>query len=184
MKRLAARERRRLVRDADRAAALAVGPAHSNGMVAVIGAIELSSVSMCRPWARLNRPSPQLVTKLPDRSDHHRMGAAVEDVDAVLAVDRDGGGEAGASSRWQFRPVLHHAVAMLARAENGRHACFPPMFLFDSRGCRGRLRHARQQAFLDRLDLQREMLRADAALREAAGDEPQAGLSGARIHVA
>src|SRR5436190_17537131 len=54
----------------------------------------------------------------------------------------------------------------------------------DSCGNRRRLRPARQQAFLDRLDLQREMLRADAALREAAGDEPQARLTGARIHVA
>ena len=35
---------------------------------------------------------------------------------------------------------------------------------------------ARQQPFLDRLDLQREIFRVDPALREAAGDEPQAGL--------
>src|SRR5712691_1231557 len=42
----------------------------------------------------------------------------------------------------------------------------------------------RQQPFLDRLDLQRQIFRVDTALREAAGDEPQAGLAGARIHVA
>src|SRR5882757_2074497 len=43
---------------------------------------------------------------------------------------------------------------------------------------------ARQQPFLDRLDLQRQIFRIDAALREAAGDEPQPRLAGARIHVA
>src|SRR5665213_3993728 len=47
-----------------------------------------------------------------------------------------------------------------------------------------RFRSARQQAFLDRLDLQRQILRIDPALREAACDEPQAGLTGARIHIA
>src|SRR3954454_757963 len=46
------------------------------------------------------------------------------------------------------------------------------------------LRPARQQPLLDRLDLKRQMFRADAALREAAGDEPEAGLAGARVHVA
>src|SRR5579872_1927672 len=45
-------------------------------------------------------------------------------------------------------------------------------------------RRSRQNAFLDRLDLQREIFRVDAALREAAGDEPEAILAGARIHVA
>src|SRR3984893_9846552 len=42
----------------------------------------------------------------------------------------------------------------------------------------------RQQAFLDRLDLQRQIFRIDPALRQAAGDEPQAGLAGAGVHVA
>src|SRR5882672_6404439 len=54
-----------------------------------------------------------------------------------------------------------------------------------SRECRVlRARNPRQQPFLDRLDLQREIFRVDAALRQAAGDEPEAGLAGARIHVA
>src|SRR5258708_36459932 len=47
-----------------------------------------------------------------------------------------------------------------------------------------RARALRQQPFLDRLDLQRQIFRIDAALREAPGDEPEAGLAGARIHVA
>ena len=41
-----------------------------------------------------------------------------------------------------------------------------------------------QKPFLDRLDLQRQVLRSDAALGEAAGDQPQAWLAGARVHVA
>src|SRR5688572_32360621 len=51
-----------------------------------------------------------------------------------------------------------------------------------------RVRHVpalrRQQADLASLDLKCERLRVDAALRQAAGDEPQARLWGAREHVA
>src|SRR5579863_1412491 len=45
-------------------------------------------------------------------------------------------------------------------------------------------RRLRQQAFFQRLDLDRQIAREDAALREAAGGEPQPGLGGARPHVA
>src|SRR5215813_167704 len=48
----------------------------------------------------------------------------------------------------------------------------------------GRLTAMRQQSFLDRLDLQRQIFRIDAALRKAAGNEVEASLAGARIHVA
>ena len=41
-----------------------------------------------------------------------------------------------------------------------------------------------QQAHLAGLDLQREIFRVDAALGEAAGDEPEARLRGSREHVA
>src|SRR2546428_8636565 len=41
-----------------------------------------------------------------------------------------------------------------------------------------------RQTRLAGLDLQREVLRVDARLREAAGDEPESGLRGAREHVA
>src|SRR5690606_34354448 len=43
---------------------------------------------------------------------------------------------------------------------------------------------SRHQAELARLDLHRERLRVDAALREAAGDEPESGLGGRAPHVA
>src|SRR5262249_58286491 len=51
-------------------------------------------------------------------------------------------------------------------------------------GCAARAPRKRQQADLAGLDLQREVFRVDAALGEAAGDEPQAGLRGAHEHVA
>src|SRR5258705_11484380 len=54
-----------------------------------------------------------------------------------------------------------------------------------SRECRVlRACNPRQQPFLDRLDLQREIFRVDTALREASGDEPHAGLAGWPIHLA
>src|SRR4051794_18632910 len=46
------------------------------------------------------------------------------------------------------------------------------------------MRDPRQQPFLDGLDLQRQISRVDPALRQAAGDEPEARLRGARVHVA
>src|SRR3978361_2378028 len=63
----------------------------------------------------------------------------------------------------------------------------PGMTKRQSRDSRLALRRAcatRQQAGLDRLDLQREIFRIDPALCQAAGDEPEAGLPGARVHVA
>src|SRR6202790_5641877 len=50
--------------------------------------------------------------------------------------------------------------------------------------CHAGLGIARQQPFLDRLDLQRQVFRVDPALREAAGDEPEAGLRCPCVHVA
>src|SRR6266850_1781624 len=51
--------------------------------------------------------------------------------------------------------------------------------------CSGRVVCAAgQQPYLAGLDLQREILRVDATLGEAPGDEPQARLGGAREHVA
>src|SRR6266478_7832719 len=57
---------------------------------------------------------------------HHRVGAAIEDVDAILAVDRDRGDISEIPALRQLRPVLHHPVAIFARAENDRHVVFPP----------------------------------------------------------
>src|ERR1700730_2832555 len=74
------------------------------------------------------------------------MGTAIEDVDAVLAVDRDRGDVGQAPPRRQFRPVLHHAVTMFARAENGRHVFSPQMF-FVSEELQSAARSARDFIF-------------------------------------
>src|SRR4051812_49945011 len=53
------------------------------------------------------------------------MGPAVEDVDAVLAVDRDRSDVGELPSVRQLCEVFNDAVAVLAGAENGWHGCSP-----------------------------------------------------------
>ena len=133
VERLAAHERRRLVRDADGQQHLAVGAS----TCAPCGRRHRCNRDCRRRrcagrGARLNRPSPQLRDEIAVAVEHHhRMVAAIEDVDAVLAVDRDRGDVGQAPAVRQLRPVLHHAVAMLARAENGRHV-FLPAIVFET----------------------------------------------------
>jgi hypothetical protein len=70
----------------------------------------------------VNRPSPQLRKEIAVAVEHHqRVGAVVEDVDAVLAVDRDGGDVGQLSAVGQFCPVFSDAVAVLVGTENGWH---------------------------------------------------------------
>ena len=136
VERLAAHERRRLVRDADGQQHLAVGGAFAHGVVAVVGAIEIVvgvDVQAVRAGEQAFAPAPEEIALAVEH--HHRMVAAVEDVDAVLAVDRDGGDVGEAPAVGQLRPVLHHAVAMLARAEDGRHV-FLPLAVFVADCCR------------------------------------------------
>ena len=126
VERLAAHEGRGLVGNADGQQHLAVGGAFSNRMVAVIGAIEIVvgvDVQPVRAVEQAFAPARDEIALAVEH--HHRMGAAVEDVDAVLAVDRDGGDVGQAPAIRQLGPVLHHAVAMLAGAENGRHVFSP-----------------------------------------------------------
>ena len=52
---------------------------------------------------------------------HHRMVAAVEDIDAVAAVDCDGGDVGELPAVRQLAPVLHHAIAMLALPKDRAH---------------------------------------------------------------
>ncbi|GAA0003273.1 hypothetical protein BRDID11002_32740 [Bradyrhizobium diazoefficiens] len=53
------------------------------------------------------------------------MGAAVEDIDAVEAVDRDRGDVGELPAVRKFREVFDDAVAVLAGAENGWHWVSP-----------------------------------------------------------
>src|SRR5690242_6381119 len=74
--------------------------------------------------------------------NHHRMFAAVEDVDAVLAVDAYGGDVGELPAVRQLAPVFDDAVTMLARAQNGRHVRPPLLFLIT----RGPLRASRLES--------------------------------------
>jgi hypothetical protein len=70
----------------------------------------------------VNRPSPLLRKEIAVAVEpHQRVGAAVEDVDAVLAVDRDGGDAGQHSAVGQFCPVFNDTVAVLVGTENGWH---------------------------------------------------------------
>src|SRR5439155_25942281 len=130
-------------------------------------------------------------------------GAAVEDVDAVLAVDGDGCDVGEGPSIRQLCPVFDDAIAVFAGSENwlhrmspldvisGRCASIEPgisrfrvwsfgpsrndrLIVSRHRRLVRRWRNnPRQQPFLDRLDLQRELFGTDPALGEAAGDEPE-----------
>ena len=129
MERLAAHERRRLVRDADGQQHLAVDSAFAHGVVAVVGAIEIVLGVDVQPMRAAEQAfAPALDEIAVAVEHHHRMGAAVEDIDAVVAVDRDGGDVGEIPAVRQLCPVLHHAVAMLARAENGWHVFSPHFF--------------------------------------------------------
>ena len=60
-------------------------------MVAVVGAIEIVVGVDVQPVRAAEQAfAPALDEIAVAIEHHHRMGAAVEDVDAVLAVDRDG----------------------------------------------------------------------------------------------
>ncbi len=125
MERLAAHERRRLVRNADRQQHLAVGGAFAHGMVAVVGAVKLVVGVDMQAMRTAKQAFAPVRDEISVAVEHdHRMLTAVEDIDAVLAVDRDGSDVGELPSRRQLRPVFHHAVAVFARAENGAHVGF------------------------------------------------------------
>src|SRR5437879_1407891 len=67
---------------------------------------------------------PAMMRSLSSCFNVTRMGAAVEDVDAIAAVDRQRGNVSELPAVGQLRPVIDDAVAMLARAENGWFSCY------------------------------------------------------------
>ena len=117
VERLAAHERRRLVRDADGQQHLAVGRAFAHRVVAVIGAVEIVVGVDVQAVRAVEQPFAPAFDEIAIAVEHHhRVLAAIEDVDAVLAVDGDRGDVREIPAVGQLRPVLHHAIAMLARA--------------------------------------------------------------------
>src|SRR5260370_24514109 len=126
VKRLAAHERRRLVRDADGQQPLAAGRALAHRMYANVGAGASSVCVDVQPVRAAEQVFAPASDKIAFAVEHdHRMGAAVEDVDAVLAVHGDRSDVGEVPLRRQLRPVLHHAVSLFAGAESSGHVCFP-----------------------------------------------------------
>src|SRR6516164_6901209 len=102
------------------------GGALAHGVIAVIGAIECVvgvDVEPVRAAKHTLPPGAQEVSLAIEH--HHRMFPAVENVNLVLAVDPDGGDVLERPPVGQFRPVLHHPIAMLAAAQNYRHCVLP-----------------------------------------------------------
>ena len=153
VERLAAHIRRRLFGNADRQEHLAVGRTLAHGVVAVVGAIEIVvGIDVQAVGAREQAFAPTLDEIAVAVEHDHRVFAAIEDVDAVLAVDADRGDVGELPAVRQFCPVLHHAIAMLAGAEDVLHVCLPvappslrakrsnPFFLFAVRWIASSLR--------------------------------------------
>jgi hypothetical protein len=91
-------------------------------VVAVIGAIEIVvgiDVQAVRAREQAFAETPDEIAVAVEHD--HRMLAAIEDVDAVLAVDADGSDVGELPAVRQFCPVLHHAITVLARAEDVFH---------------------------------------------------------------
>src|SRR5215472_10587733 len=90
----------------------------------------VSSGAMCTPCARGYCPSPPGAQKIALAiEDHHRVLAAVECVDAIVAVDTDRGDLFERPAVGQFRPLGADPVFELAASENHRTppcACIQP----------------------------------------------------------
>src|SRR5690349_13849115 len=129
MKWFPAHEGRRLAGNSNGELDPSCGGALAHGVIAVIGAIERVTcvdVEPVRAAEHALSPGAQEVSLAVEH--HHRMFPAVENVNLVLAVHRDGGHVLERPPVRQFRPVLHHPIAMLATAQNYRHWC-PPFAL-------------------------------------------------------
>src|SRR5882672_6863028 len=138
MERLAAHVWRRLAGDADLEQDLALERALAHGVVAVVGAIEClvrADVDTVRVPEHALAPRTKKIAVAVEH--HHRVFAAVEDVDLVLGIDGDGCGIAQRPAVRQLCPILQNFVAELAGSERDGHV--PPPFLDRSLDCRGRV---------------------------------------------
>src|SRR5581483_11798555 len=124
---LAAHIGRGLVRDADGEQHLAVGGAFAHGVIAIVGAIEIVVGVDMQAVGALEQAFAPALDEIAVAIEHdHRVLAAIEDVDAVLAVDRHGGRIGELPAVRQFGPVLHYTITMLAGAEDVFHV-LPPI---------------------------------------------------------
>src|ERR1700682_2124137 len=122
VKRLATHVRRPLPSNPEPAQPLAFGCAFSHHVPAVVCAVkDVVGVDVKAVCARVHAfaPGAQKVSVVVEH--HHRVFAAVEDVDLVLAVDRDRGDILELPAVGQLRPVFHDTVTMLAATQNDSH---------------------------------------------------------------
>ena len=119
VERLAAHKRRGPPRNADFEQYLAAERAFAHGVVAVIGAVQRlvrADMQPVRPVEQVFAPGIQQVAVAVEH--HHRVLAAIEDIDPVLRVDRDRRDVLEAPALRQFRPVGLHPVCVSAVADD------------------------------------------------------------------
>src|SRR5580700_4356866 len=127
VERLAAHIRRRLAWDAELQQHLAVfEPAFAHEMAAIVGQVDRlvpADMDAVRAGILSLAPGAQEITLAIEH--HHRMVAAIEDVDIVLRIDANRADFLEGPAVRQFRPVLDDAVFEVAGADNDRHALSP-----------------------------------------------------------
>ncbi len=101
---------------------LALGRAFAHHVAAVIRQVEDVvgvDVQAVRAWILALAPGAQEVAFAVEH--HHRVLAAVENIDIILAVASDRGRILELPPVGQLRPVLHYAVAVFAAPQHDRH---------------------------------------------------------------
>src|SRR6185437_3671922 len=98
----------------------------AHGVVAVIGAVDRvvgPDMDAMRAHEQPFAPAAQEIAVAVEHD--HRMGAAIEDIDAVLAVDGDAGDFAVSPALGKLAPALDDAIAIIAAAQHLRHDPLP-----------------------------------------------------------
>lgn len=113
---------RRLAGHAQLQEQLALRSEFAHGMVAVVAAVEHVVGADVQAVGVAEHPLPPGPQKVPLAVEHdHRVGAAIEYIDAVLPVHRDGAGVAHVPALRQVAPVHVHFVAKAALTEHRCH---------------------------------------------------------------
>ena len=126
MERLAAHVGRRLAGNAERQQHLAFQRALADGVVAVIGQPDRAVRGHEHAVRARENPLAPGTQEIAVAVEHdHRMLAAIEHVDIVVAVDADRADFLERPAGWQLRPVLDRLVGVVAAAHC--HHLPPPL---------------------------------------------------------
>src|SRR6185437_1539070 len=102
----------------------------ADGVVAIVGApdrVIRTDMHAVRAVEQALAPGTEEVARPIEH--RHRVFAAGEDVDVVLAVDADGGDLPVMPSGGQRAPVLGHFVAVFAFTDDDGHGGFPSLLV-------------------------------------------------------